>query len=145
MKWPLTKFHYIQYQVVHCSKITSHDLIVASLYDFMSIIGLFNHLVPISLPVTGRCQRCTIRMPSHMAIIRIVSFEIQVTWLVSNKFQSVPSHMAIKSSRIKCTTLCQYAKSHGKCSLDRGKRIVVGRLTNPIPFRRFPIIVGRVT
>ena len=36
------------------------------------------------------------------------------------QFQSVPSHMAIKSSHVKCTTLCPYAKSHGKCSLDGG-------------------------
>ena len=42
---------------------------------------LSNHYIFMSLPVAGKCQRCTNRMPSHMASVRLVSSIGQVTWL----------------------------------------------------------------
>ena len=87
------------YHLVPCSKIKSHDLIIVP-YVISSQFPSCRSFGSYSLPVTGKYQWCTIRMPSHMANIYFVSIMSQVTWLVSNNVHIMPSHMAIQTYRI---------------------------------------------
>ena len=103
------------YGCVHSVSWSSHMIELSySWYHFTYIAKLSNHYIFMSLPVTCKCQRCTIRIPSHMANVHIVSSLSQVTWLVFINFQSVPSHMAINhiaSSVQRCVNMPSHMAS----------------------------------